>query len=114
MARKDFPYSGNPVPHCIDLPNLFMLMSTAARCSIGSGQRYTDNYHGVIFYQLWQLHAATKEQCAAFHDKVIRLPMPTSCRRSGLVYLPEYNPDAMPRGNEDHYDTSDFGGAFHF
>lgn len=111
MARKDFPYSGNPISHCTDIPNLLTLMAAAARCAIGSDQRYTDNYHGVIFYQLSKLNAVTEEQCTAFHDKVIRAPMPSSCQRSGLVYQPEYDPDILPRGCEDHYDLSDFKGA---
>lgn len=114
MARKDFPYRGNPLAHCTDIPNLLTLMAAAARFGVGDKQRYTDNFHGVIFYQLWQLHAVQEEACAEFHDKIIRLPMPASCNRLGLVYPREYDPDTAPRNSEDSYDISDYEGAPHF
>jgi hypothetical protein len=111
VARKDFPYSGNPMSHCKDLSRLLTIMVSAARCAVGTNQRYTDNYHGVIFYQLYRLDATTVEQCRAFHEQVIRLDMPSSCKRRGLVYSPNYDPDAMPRGTDDHYDISEFEGV---
>lgn len=108
VARADFPASACPQRFAATPEVLLAHMATAANAAIGSGQRYADNYHGVIAYQLARLGLMTRDACAEFHREVLRLPMPEDHERSCLVYPPDYSADHLPRGSEDHFDLSDY------
>ena len=107
VAKRDFPPSGNPPEFRANLLLVLQSMVMAARQAVGCHQRYTDNYHGVICFQLMHHHLVTTEQCATFHRDVIRLPMPEACVYTGIVYRPDYVPDHLPRGSHDPFDLSD-------
>lgn len=100
VAKRDFPPSGNPREFRRNLPQVLEYMIKAARHTVGCNQRYTDNYHGVIGFQVMHHGLVTFEQCAALHRDVIHLPMPDACPKTGLVYRPDYSPDHLPRGCE--------------
>lgn len=104
VAKRDFPPSGNPYPFRTNLLLVLQHMVNAARRCVGADQRHTDNYHGVICVQLRHHRLVTADQCAAFHQDVIHLPMPKVCARTGLVYPPDYSVDDAPRS---HPETSD-------
>jgi len=108
VARADFPTSGCARHFSNQLDVLLTHMATAANVAIGNGQRYSDNYHGVICYQLAQLRLVTPLACIAYHRDVIRMPLPKDHERSCLVYPPDYSADHLPRGSEDHFDLSDY------
>lgn len=98
-VKKDFPASRNPHSFRSNLPSLLKHMAIAAKHTAVGAQRYTDNYHGVICFQLMHHSLVTEEQCATFHRDVIRLPMPEACDYTGIVYRPDYVPGHLPRGS---------------
>jgi len=108
LARGDFPrVSCTAYPR--QLPHeLLALMAMAAKAAIAGPQRFTDNYHGVIAYQLARLGVILPTACQSLHHKVLGLPLPTELGAYGLVYPPDYSPDHLPRGCADHYDLSEY------
>lgn len=108
VARKDFAPSACPHRFRKQLDGLLSHMAAAAKAAIGDGQHYSDNYHGVIAYQLVRLGLLTREACAAFHRDVIRMPMPEDHEGSCLVFPPDYSADHLPRGCKDDFDLSDY------
>lgn len=110
VVKRDFPPSDNPHPLRTNLPLVLQHMVHAARHCVGTHQRYTDNYHGVICVQLRHHGLITAGQCITFHRDIIGLPMPEVCKKTGLVYRPDYEPDHLPRGSADHFDLSEYEG----
>lgn len=106
VAKRDFPPSGNPSPFRINLPLVLQHMVQAARHCVGTNQRHTDNYHGVICVQLYHHGLVTPDQCAAFHHDIIRLPMPNVCVHTGLVYPPNYSIDDAPRSYPETFNAA--------
>lgn len=108
VARADFPPSA--CPHCFrhQLDVLLTHMATAAKATIGAHQRYSDNYHGVIAYQLSRLSLMTAQACADFHTDIIHMPVPKDDHGTHLVYPPDYSADSLPRGSDDGFDLSEY------
>jgi len=113
VARQDFTPSTCPGRFRNQLEILLTHMVRAANAVIGGNQRYVSNYHGVICYQLSRLELLTPQACSAYHRDVLHMPEPNDAPHSCLVYPPNYAPDHMPRGSEDHYDLTDFETPIH-
>ena len=108
VARADFPPSACPHRFRHQLDVLLTHMATAAKATIGDHQRYSDNYHGVIAYQLSRLGLMTTQACSGFHNDIIHMPVPQDHEGTHLVYPSDYCPDHLPRGSKDDYDLSDY------
>lgn len=108
VARADFPPSVCPRRFQHQLDTLLTHMVAAAKATIGENQRYSDNYHGVIAYQLSRLGLLTAQACSSFHNEIIHMPVPQDHEGTCLVYPPEYSADHLPRGSEDDFDLSDY------
>lgn len=113
LARQDFPrLSGTAYPR--QLPHeLLALMAVAARSSINGSQQYTNNYHSVIAYQLARLGLILPLAFQALHRDQFHLHLPTEHGACGLVYPPDYSPDHLPHGSEDHFDLTDYEHPIH-